>query len=184
THQNAPSATSATRAPSTSTLSASGSRNAPELVLPWRRATHPSRASLPATAIQTRRVDQAAPRSTMRTMTTVASNRRAAVSALAGVASAEGPKDPARRGRPTDGGVGPVLAREGEEASPVELRLLDEPQQGVVVVLGLARIADDERGPEGGVGLAAPDGGDALEEATAVAPPPHAPQQSLGHVLQ
>src|SRR5947209_11540756 len=101
THQNVPSATKAMRAPSTSTLSASGSRKAPELVLPWRRATHPSRASLPATAIHTSSVDHAAPRSTMRTKTTGASSSRAAVRALAGVASAEGPNDPARRG-PTD----------------------------------------------------------------------------------
>src|SRR5207248_3146793 len=101
THQKLPSTTNATRAPSTRTLSASGSRKAPELVLPWRRATHPSRASLPATAIHTSSVDHAAPRSTMRTMTTGASNSRAAVSALAGVASADGPNDPVRRG-PTD----------------------------------------------------------------------------------
>src|SRR5438874_8080335 len=66
THQKAPSATKATRAPSTRTLSANGSRKAPELVLPWRRATHPSRASLPATAIHTSSVDHAAPRSTLR----------------------------------------------------------------------------------------------------------------------
>src|SRR5438270_11893525 len=102
THQNTPSATRATRAPSTRTLSARGSRKAPELVLPWRRATHPSRASLPATAIHTRRVDQAAPRSTMRTMTTGASSSRAAVNALAGVARAEGPNDSVRRGLGTD----------------------------------------------------------------------------------
>src|SRR5438067_9008818 len=101
THQKAPSATKATRAPSTRTLSANGSRKAPELVLPWRRATHPSRASLPATAIHTSNVDQAAPRSTINTITTGASSNRAAVKALAGVARAEGPNDPARRG-PSD----------------------------------------------------------------------------------
>ena len=53
-------------------------------------------------AIQTASVEYAAPRSTMRTMTTGASSSRAAVSALAGVASADGPNDPARRGPPTD----------------------------------------------------------------------------------
>ncbi len=36
-------------------------------------------------------------------------------------------------------GVRPVLLGEGEEAAPVELRLVDERQQLVVVVLGLAR---------------------------------------------
>src|SRR5437763_12979147 len=102
THQNAPSATRAMRAPSTSTLSARGSRKAPELVLPCRRATQPSRASLPATAIQMARVSQAAPRSTISTITTGASRSRAAVRALAGVASAEGPNEPARRGPRTD----------------------------------------------------------------------------------
>ena len=38
THQNVSLATSATMAPSTSTLSASGSRKAPLRVVPWRRA--------------------------------------------------------------------------------------------------------------------------------------------------
>ena len=37
-HQIEPHATSATIAPSTRTLSARGSRNAPERVVPWRRA--------------------------------------------------------------------------------------------------------------------------------------------------
>src|SRR5438874_9127838 len=100
THQNAPSATNAMSAPSTSTLSANGSRKAPELVLPWRRATQPSRASLPATAIQTPSVDHDAGRSMIRRITTGASRRRAAVRALAGVARAEGPKDPGRPVRP------------------------------------------------------------------------------------
>ena len=51
------------------------------------------------------------------------------------------------------GRVGAVLLRVGEEAAPVELGLLDEVEQGVVVGLGLARVADDEVGPEHGVGL-------------------------------
>ena len=38
TIQNTPLPTSVNIAPSTSTLSASGSRNAPERVVPWRRA--------------------------------------------------------------------------------------------------------------------------------------------------
>ena len=37
------------------------------------------------------------------------------------------------------GGVGPVLAGEGEEAGPVELGLLEELEEQVVVALGLAR---------------------------------------------
>ena len=82
------------------------------------------------------------------------------------------------------GGVGALLAREGEEAAPVELRLLDEAQQLVVVGLGLARVADDEVRAEGGLGLAAADVVDAGEEPLAVAPAPHAPQQRRRHVLQ
>ena len=50
------------------------------------------------------------------------------------------------------GGVGAVLLAEGEEPAPVELGLVDERQQRVVVVLGLARVADDEVGAERGVG--------------------------------
>ena len=81
-------------------------------------------------------------------------------------------------------GIGALLRREGEEPRPVELRLRDEAQQLVVVVLGLARIPDDERRPKRGVGFALPDGRDPFEKTTAVAPPPHAPEQALGDVLQ
>src|SRR5437764_9311136 len=117
-HQKTPLATRATRAPSTRTLSASGSRNAPELVLPWRRATHPSRASLPATAIQTPSVDHDVGRSTMRRIITGANRRRAAVRALAGVASADGPNDPARRGPPTEDVVIPPRRRDRQRRRP------------------------------------------------------------------
>ncbi len=46
--------TSAHMAPSTSTLSASGSRNAPERVVPWRRASQPSMPSVMHSTIQRR----------------------------------------------------------------------------------------------------------------------------------
>ena len=42
------------------------------------------------------------------------------------------------------GRVRALLTREGEEPGPVELGLFDEPEQQVVVVLGLTWIADDE----------------------------------------
>ena len=82
------------------------------------------------------------------------------------------------------GGVGPVLAREGEEAGPVELRRGEELEQEIVVALGLARVAEDEGGAEGGVGLGGPDVGDAAQEAVAVAPAAHAGQQRTRDVLQ
>ena len=44
--------TSENIAPSTSTLSASGSRKAPERVVPWRRASKPSMPSVMASTIQ------------------------------------------------------------------------------------------------------------------------------------
>ena len=56
THQKRSAATSANIAPSTSTLSASGSRNAPERVVPWRRARQPSTPSVHARARTTRPV--------------------------------------------------------------------------------------------------------------------------------
>ena len=46
-----------------------------------------------------------------------------------------------------------VLGREREEAGPVEARRAQEREQLVVVRLGLAREADDERRPERGLGL-------------------------------
>ena len=82
------------------------------------------------------------------------------------------------------GGVGAVLGGEGEEAGPVELRRLEELEQQVVVLLGLARVAEDEGGAEGGVGIGGSDVGDAAQEALAVAPAAHAGEQRAGHVLQ
>ena len=82
------------------------------------------------------------------------------------------------------GRVRAVLAAVGEEAAPVELGRLDEAQQLVVVALGLARVADDEVAAEGGVRLAPADVVDAPQEAVAVAPAAHPPQQRLADVLQ
>ena len=45
-HEKSPRSPSATKPPSTSTLSASGSRNAPERVVPSRRASQPSSQSV------------------------------------------------------------------------------------------------------------------------------------------
>ena len=82
------------------------------------------------------------------------------------------------------GGVGALLAAVGEEPAPVELGGLDETQQLVVVVLGLAGVADDEVAAERRVGRAGADVGDAPQEAIAVAPSAHPPQQRLADVLQ
>ena len=105
---------------------------------------------------------------------------------LAGCAAPPAARPPAPCG--TDavevGGVRAVLPAVGEEAAPVELRRLDERQELVVVLLGLARVADDEVGAEGGLREAVADVGDAAQEPLAVAPPAHAPQERLGHVLQ
>ena len=78
----------------------------------------------------------------------------------------------------------PSSRRVGEEPAPVELGLLDEAEQLVVVGLGLARVADDEVAAERGLGLAGADVLDAAQEAVAVAPAPHPPQQWLADVLQ
>ena len=89
------------------------------------------------------------------------------------------------RHRPVEaGGVRADLGAVGEEPAPVDLRLLDEPQQLVVVALGLTGVADDEVAAEGGLRLAGADVGDAAQEAVAVTPPPHAAQQGLADVLQ
>ena len=53
-----------------------------------------------------------------------------------------------------------------------------------MIALGLARIAQDERGPEGGGGLGGADVRDAAQEALAVAPAPHARQERAGDVLE
>ena len=53
-----------------------------------------------------------------------------------------------------------------------------------MVLLGLARVAEDERGPQGGLGSGGADGVDALEEPGRVTPTPHALDQWTRHVLQ
>ena len=80
--------------------------------------------------------------------------------------------------------VGAVLVAVGEEPAPVELRLLDEVEQLIVIVLGLTRVADDEVAAERRVGLALTDVGDPVEETLTVTPSTHPTQQRLGHVLQ
>ena len=82
------------------------------------------------------------------------------------------------------GGMRAVLVGEGEEAGPVELRRLEELEEEVVVALGLARVPEDERGAEGGVGLGPSDVGDAAQEALAVAPAAHAGQERARDVLE
>ena len=52
-----------------------------------------------------------------------------------------------------------LFAREREEAGPVEARGREEGEQLVVVALGLAGEADDERRPERGGGLVGADAG-------------------------
>src|SRR4051794_23135489 len=100
-HHSSLLATRATMAPSTRTLSASGSRKAPERVLPWRRAIRPSTASLAATTVHAPSVTHDAGSWRMRTTITGARRRRAAVRALAGVARADGPNEPDRGGGPS-----------------------------------------------------------------------------------
>ena len=91
THQNTSMATSITMAPKTRTLSASGSRNAPDRVVPWRRAIHPSMPSVPASTIQRTKVVHDAPSSAMRANRTGETSRRVTVTKLAGVRRADGP---------------------------------------------------------------------------------------------
>ena len=105
-HQMIPLATSATSAPSTTALSARGSRKAPERVVPCLRATQPSIPSDRARRPPNTKVNQLAPHSMIMTMSTGVASRRSTVMPLAGVSSAEGPKVVARtagatcRGRP------------------------------------------------------------------------------------
>ncbi len=82
------------------------------------------------------------------------------------------------------GGEGPRLLGVREEPRPIELRRVEEGEQLVVVLLGLAGVPEDERGAERGAWLRPPDRRDALEEAFAVAPPAHAREQRAGDVLE
>src|SRR5205823_4078757 len=90
-HENTPWFTSTAMAASTTTLSASGSRNAPDRVLPWRLASHPSSPSVQEITNQKPTVGQFAPCEAIITMRTGMANTRASVTALAGVSSADGP---------------------------------------------------------------------------------------------
>ena len=97
--QTIPLATRATRAPSTTTLSASGSRKAPTGSCPaCGPASRRCRRTWPA-GRRTRTVSQLAPHSMIMTMTTGVARSRTTVMALAGVSRADGPKVVPRRGR-------------------------------------------------------------------------------------
>src|ERR1700716_3136709 len=63
-HENSPLSPSAKKPPSTRNLSASGSRNAPERVVPSRRASQPSSPSVVVSTNQRPKVTQVAPSST------------------------------------------------------------------------------------------------------------------------
>src|SRR6202023_1737752 len=92
TNPKAPRTASARNPPTTRNLSASGSRKAPDLVVPSRRASHPSRPSVHASTVHIAKVDHDAPTCTTSTSVGTARNNRIAVTALAGVAIAPGPK--------------------------------------------------------------------------------------------
>src|SRR5439155_8842431 len=92
-HQNRLLTTSAAMAPRTATLSASGSRNAPDRVVPWRRARKPSTPSVRATAAHSAVAGYDGPVATMTARSNGVTASRPIVTALAGVASAVGPND-------------------------------------------------------------------------------------------
>ena len=73
-------------------MSASGSRKAPDRVVPCLRASHPSIPSDSANRPPNTKVNQLAPHSMMSTMRTGVARRRSTVIPLAGVSTAEGPK--------------------------------------------------------------------------------------------
>ena len=80
-----------TMAPKTRTLSASGSRKAPERVVPCRRAIQPSTPSVAASATQRVNVVQLAPWSAIRPKRMGDTSSRVTVTKLAGVRRADGP---------------------------------------------------------------------------------------------
>src|SRR3954471_17917752 len=90
-HQNTPRSTSTAMAPRTTTLSASGSRKAPDLVVPWRRASHPSTPSVHDSRNQNVTVDHDAPWVAIMAISTGKASTRVSVMALAGVSRADGP---------------------------------------------------------------------------------------------
>src|SRR3954468_15726290 len=105
-HEKTPMPTSASMAASTTILSASGSRNAPDRVVPWRRANHPSSPSVVDSRNQkTTAGHDAPPRATM-AMSTGVAKTRPRLTALAGVARADGPKVPGAMALRTDEHLG------------------------------------------------------------------------------
>jgi hypothetical protein len=90
-HEKSPVMPSAKNPPSTRNLSASGSRNAPERVVPSRRASQPSRPSVVVSTNQSDTVSQLEPWSMISSSVGTARTRRAMVTRLAGVAMASSP---------------------------------------------------------------------------------------------
>ncbi len=91
THQKRSMATSMAMAPKIRTLSASGSRKAPDRVVPWRRAIQPSTPSVAARNTQRANVDHDAPSREISAKSTGDTRRRVTVTAFAGVRRADGP---------------------------------------------------------------------------------------------
>ena len=116
-HHTMPLATRATRAPSTTTLSANGSRKAPDRVVPCLRASQPSIPSDMASSPPKTNVNQLAPHSMMRAMSTGVANSRITVIPLAGVRRADGPNVVVRAtGAPAcmaPSLIGPIPSRPG-----------------------------------------------------------------------
>ncbi len=90
-HEKSPLMPRAKKPPSTRNLSASGSRNAPERVVPSRRASQPSRPSVVVSTNQSETVSQLEPWSMISRSVGTARTRRAIVTMLAGVAMASSP---------------------------------------------------------------------------------------------
>src|SRR5690606_9072568 len=98
-HQKPPAATTAHIAPSTSALSASGSRKAPERVVPMRRASQPSSPPVAARSTHSASTPYEGPEAMMTPHSGGAPRSRPTVTALAGVASADGPNEVAMSDR-------------------------------------------------------------------------------------
>ncbi len=90
-HEKSPLMPSAKKPPSTRNLSASGSRNAPERVVPSRRASQPSSPSVAVSTNHSDTVSQLEPWSMMSSSVGTVSTMRAIVTMLAGVAMASSP---------------------------------------------------------------------------------------------
>ncbi len=112
THQMMPLATKAASAASTTTLSANGSRKAPDRVAPCFRAIHPSTPSDMAMTPPSEKAAQLAPHKRMMATKKGVTIRRSAVIPLAGVSSADGPNVRAIGVGPAPA-VGPVGGGEG-----------------------------------------------------------------------